>query len=293
MGEIPPVSKTKIIMIVGQKELVFQVSRVLEIFKTSEAVIRPHFILTGPSGTGKSLTINNLCKKFKLGYMEINAAGLTKEGTSGNSLSKALTPLLQFGNRPTICFVDEFDKLFISGNSNSDLAHESTNGVQNEFLKVLEADEASVFGDYGKYVMAPTKNVLFIFAGAFNGEQNISLDRLRELGIKTEFLGRVGLIFNAEPLTLDNMFGILDNSQTMQNYLKLFPDVDGEKATFELKAHIQKHFEMNTLGARMINTIIHQYFIHDGQLTTPQVEKSTFQNRLSFKSQEDEELSQY
>ena len=175
----------------GQETLVSELSKVLEIFRTSEAVIRPHFILTGPSGSGKSLTIATLCKKFKLGYMEINAATLTKEGTSGNSLSKALSPLLQMGGKPAIVFVDEFDKLFISGNSNSSCAHESTTGVQNEFLKVLESDVASVFGDYGKYINAQTSNILFVFAGAFNNEEGITIDRLRELGLKTEFLGRV------------------------------------------------------------------------------------------------------
>jgi len=176
--------------IVGQDKVKKEVQRILDIFKNSESEIRPHFILTGSSGSGKSATIKTLAEQNKLGFIEINAAQLTKEGTSGNSLSKALTPLVAMGGRQTVVFVDEFDKLFISGNSNSDLAHESTNGVQNEFLKVLESDTATVFGDYGKYITAPTKDVLFIFAGAFNGEEEIDIDRLRELGIKTEFLGR-------------------------------------------------------------------------------------------------------
>ena len=136
--------------IVGQSELISEVEKILQIFKTSECEIRPHFILTGPSGSGKSYIIRNITEKFDLGYLEINAAQLTKEGISGNSLSKALSPLMQIQGKPTVIFVDEFDKLFISGNSNDSSAHESTTGVQNEFLKVLESDKASVFGDYGK-----------------------------------------------------------------------------------------------------------------------------------------------
>lgn len=268
--------------IIGQEKAVSNISRILEIFTASDCEVRPHLFLTGESGNSKSFIIKTLCERNELNFIEVNAAQLTKEGTSGNSLSKALTPLLNAGNRPTVVFADEFDKLFISGNSNSDLAHETTNGVQNEFLKVLEAEETSVFGDYGKYINANVGNVLFIFAGAFNGEENITLDRLRELGVKTEFLGRVGLVFNTEKLTLDNMYDILDESKLFKNYLALFPKVDKEQATYSLKGFIKENYETNTLGARMINTMVNQYFINGGKLTPDTVKKSTFQKTLSF-----------
>lgn len=271
--------------IIGQKPLITEVSKILEIFKNSECVIRPHFILTGPSGSGKTVTIETLAKKFQLGYFEINAAQLTKEGTSGNSLSKALTPLMQMGGKPCICFVDEFDKLFISGNSNDNLAHESTNGVQNEFLKVLESDVTQVFGDYGKYVGCSVKNVLFIFAGAFNNEEDITLDRLREFGIKTEFLGRVGLVYNTQALSLEDLFAIIDQSPLLAHYCKLFGDVDREKVIYELKAHIQENYELNTLGARMINTMINQYFIKGG-LKKEEAKTISFQKKMTLNNPE-------
>jgi len=272
-------SKSKV---VGQDQLVKEMNKVFSIFKNSEGMIRPHFILTGPSGSGKTFTINQLCEQHDMHYFEVNAAQLTKEGTSGNSLSKALSPLLQAGNRLTVVFVDEFDKLFISGNSNSDYAHETTNGVQNEFLKVLEADETAVFGDYGKYINVPTKNVLFVFAGAFNGEENISIDRLRDLGLKTEFLGRVGLVYNTNRLTLNNLYDILDNSKLLKTYLQLFEDVDEEAVTYRLKAIIEKNYENNTLGARMINTLINQYFIKGGKMDDGDADNITFQNKLKL-----------
>lgn len=268
--------------IVGQNELTNEVNKIFDIFTASKCVIRPHFILTGESGSGKSFTIKTLTQKHELGFLEINAAQLTKEGTSGNSLSKALSPLLQMGNKPCIVFVDEFDKLFISGNSNNSCAHESTTGVQNEFLKVLESDIATVFGDYGKYINASAKNVLFIFAGAFNGENSINLDRLRELGLKTEFLGRVGLVYNTKPLTLEDLFVIIDHSELLNNYCNLFENADKEKIVYELKAYIQKNYEFNTLGARLINTLINQYFIKGG-LQETKVKEVTFQSKLKLK----------
>lgn len=268
--------------IIGQSELLNEVDRILEIFKTSECKIRPHFILTGSSGSGKSFTIKNLASHHELGFIEINAAQLTKEGTSGNSLSKALSPLLQFTGRPTIVFVDEFDKLFISGNSNDSQAHESTTGVQNEFLKVLESETCSVFGDYGKYVNVTSNNVLFVFAGAFNGEKDIDLDRLRELGLKTEFLGRVGLVYNTKPLTLNDLFAILDKSELLDNYMKLFENADREKVVYELKAYLQKNYELNTLGARLINTMINQYFIKGGKIDSKTIKEVSFQKKLTL-----------
>ena len=127
--------------IIGQDKLVTELDRIFSIFEASDGTIKPHFILTGESGSGKTFTIQNLAVKYKMNFLEINAAQLTKEGVSGNSLSKALTPLLNLQRQLTVIFVDEFDKLFISGNSNDSSAHESTTGVQNEFLKLLEGSE--------------------------------------------------------------------------------------------------------------------------------------------------------
>jgi len=267
--------------IIGQDILIKEVSKIFNIFKSSNCLIRPHFILTGGSGSGKSFIIKTMTQQNDLGFIEINAAQLTKEGTSGNSLSKALSPLSQLGSKPCIVFIDEFDKLFISGNSNDSAAHESTTGVQNEFLKILESDTASVFGDYGKYIPIPVANVLFIFAGAFNGEQDITIDRLREIGLKTEFLGRVGLVYNTKPLTLQDLFNIVDTSELLNMYCNLFTGIDKSKVVTELKSYLQKNYEMNTLGARLINTIIHQYFIK-GKLSDKEVKEISFQNKLNF-----------
>lgn len=268
--------------IVGQEILIKQLDRIFNIFQASKAEVRPHFILTGESGSSKSFTISNIAEEYKLGFIEVNAAQLTKEGTSGNSLSKALSPLISMSSKPTIVFVDEFDKLFISGNSNDSHAHESTTGVQNEFLKVLEGNTTSVFGDYGKYIPVPVKNCLFIFAGAFNGEADITIDRLREIGLKTEFLGRVGLVYNTKRLSLEDMYAIVDRSNLLLNYLTLFEDSDKEKSIYEIKAYLQKSYEMNTLGARLIDTLIHQYFIKGGKLTDDEVKDISFQNKLSM-----------
>lgn len=265
-----------------QQILVNETNKIVSIFKASDGEIRPHFILTGSSGSGKTYIIKSLAESRKINFLEVNAAQLTKEGTSGNSLSKALSPLSNVQNNLTIVFVDEFDKLFISGNSNSSLAHETTNGVQNEFLKVLESDETAVFGDYGKYINVPVKNVLFVFAGAFNGEENITIDRLRDFGVKTEFLGRVGLVFNARKLSLNSLFKILESSELLNMYLKLFPDVERDDVIKPVKMYLEKYYDQNTLGVRLINTLVSQFFIKGGKIGLQDAEKACFTKTLSF-----------
>ena len=217
-----------------------------------------------------------------MGFVEINAAQLTKEGMAGNSLSKALTPLTTLSGKPSVIFVDEFDKLFISDNSNSSNAHECTTGVQNEFLKVLESSTTSVFGDYGKYLNTQVDNCLFIFAGAFNGEEGITIDRLRELGLKTEFLGRVGLVYNTKKLSLNDLYSILEGSELLDNYLKLFNKVNRKDVLNVLRGFIKSNYELNTLGARYINTLINQYFIKGGKLDVAQVKEISFNKTLEL-----------
>lgn len=274
-------------MVQEQQVVLDQIKRIVEIYVGSQGAIRPSFMITGPSGSGKSHIIKTLALEMKIQFMEINAAQLTKEGTSGNSLSKALSPLTNMGaGNPTIVFVDEFDKLFISGNTNSELAHETTNGVQNEFLKVLESNTTSVFGDYGKYVEVAVDHVLFVFAGAFNGEENITLDRLREFGIKTEFLGRVGLLYELKKLSVNSMHEVLKNHRLLKMYSKLFPEVDVKKVIADIMDKVSEVHDHNTLGIRILDTLLNQYYINDGQLNDKAVEQATFQTTMTFGGKE-------
>lgn len=268
--------------IIGQTEARKEIGKVFDVFVASQGYIRPHFILTGQSGCGKSYIIKSLTKSKGLNFLEINAAQITKEGTSGNSLSKALAPLANAKNCLTVVFCDEFDKLFISDNSNSSVANATTIGVQNEFLKILESDTTSVFGDYGKYNVIDISKTLFVFAGAFNNEEHIDLDKLRSFGIKTEFLGRVGLVYNLNRLTLEDLYLILENSELLDAYLQIFSDVDRMTAIATIKKYIAEHYEHNDLGARMVHTLIHQYFIKGGKLGEKDVKEVTFQKKLSF-----------
>lgn len=259
--------------VAAQQKTYDQIRRVLLAYVESDAVIRPHFFLTGPSGAGKTAIISSLCEEMGIAMREINAAAITKEGLSGNSLSKAMAlvkdiPADGFG----VVFVDEFDKLFISGNTNGDLAHESTNGVQNEFLTVLEKGTASVFSDYGKYVEIPVGHLLFIFAGAFNNEPNIDHNWLRNVGVKTEFLGRVPLAYSLPKIDVEDLLALVDNYPLLQQYFTLEGTVETERERIisVLKDKLRKDYEKNNLGIRYLGSLVHQLFIN-GSFTDDEI----------------------
>lgn len=88
--------------IIGQDKLIKEVNRIFQVFINSNCEIRPHFILTGESGSGKSFTIKQLCGMNELNFLEVNAAQITKEGISGNSLSKILSPLANYSHTPIV-----------------------------------------------------------------------------------------------------------------------------------------------------------------------------------------------
>lgn len=264
------------------KTTIAQLDRIIQIHASTGGQIRPHAVVAGPSGSGKTWNIQALCVKHETPMIEINAAQITKEGMAGNSLSKALAPLMQMMGQPCVCLVDEFDKLFISNNSNDSIAHEVTTGVQNEFLKVLESETTAVFGDYGKYLQARVDNVLFLFAGAFNGEPEVDIEKLRGFGVKTEFLGRVGLVFNMEKMPLEELLELVEASELVEHYAKLMPEADPLAAKKRIAEVITESYEHNTLGARQINTLVHQYFINGG-ITKAAAKEVTFSKTLEFK----------
>lgn len=263
------------------QESVAAVRRILDIHQASDGVIRPHFIITGPSGSGKSFTVAMLCKEMDIEFFEVNCAQLTKEGLSGASLSKVMSCIEGTGLKPVVVFMDEFDKLLVTGNTNSKTTDSvATEGVQNEMLKLLEAPTTRVIGDYGHYKELPCDHVLFVFAGAFNGEADIDLDRLRQIGVKTEFLGRVGLTFAMDKPTLEFMLHSVENQALLNHYLKLHPKVDKAEVVEAIRQAVTENYEQNTLGMRMITTLTHQYFIH-GTLAK-KTKAVTFQRELEM-----------
>uniref|UniRef100_A0AB39ACT2 ATP-dependent Clp protease ATP-binding subunit n=1 Tax=Erwinia phage Fifi051 TaxID=3238787 RepID=A0AB39ACT2_9CAUD len=241
-----------------QFKVVGQMEHILSVFQKSESAIRPHFHLTGPSGSGKSFLVSELCKKMGIPFIEMNAAQLTAEGLSGNSLSKALRPLREHWNMPNIVFVDEFDKLF---QTNGEKTENFRSQVQDEFLTCLESKYASVFTDYGKYEPVVVNNSLFIFGGAYSNQKITSLPQLKDAGMRTEFLGRVPLVLFTEPVPLDELKKHITKLDLYMQYKNLYPETVDKEAVKGITAILIKQNKETPIGIRLLNTAIHMYFM--------------------------------
>lgn len=243
----------------SQREITRKITHLVNVHVESECRIRPHFLITGPSGSGKSFLTNAICKQLDVPFFELNAAQITQEGLSGNSLTKAMRPLRDHWNRPNVIFVDEFDKLL---QQNGEKTENFRSGVQDEFLQLLESKYASVFTDYGKYEPVLCENSLFIFAGAFSGTKITETEDLRALGLRTEFIGRVPIVVSTDQVTLQELYNALPKLKLFNDYLSINPTVNKNTAMKGIKKLIEEQHK-NNLGVRLLNSVTHQYFMRD------------------------------
>ena len=244
----------------SQEKIYAQLRHVLGVFKESEAGIRPHFNLTGESGSGKSFLVKMVAEEFKMPFIEVNAAGLTAEGLSGNSLSKALTKLREHWNEPNVIFVDEFDKIF---QRNGETTEGFRVNVQDEFLTALEGKYVSVFAEYGKYPQVVVENSLFIFAGAWSNQKILTLSELKDAGMRTEFVGRVPLVFHTEQVTLAELEAAIPSIDLFMKYRKLYPRTKQNTDVAGIIKILKAQSEEMNIGIRLLNSAIHQYYMKD------------------------------
>lgn len=244
----------------SQKKIYGQMDHVIGVHKKSNAEIRPHFHLTGDSGSGKSFLTKMIAKQYKVPFIEVNAAGLTSEGLSGNSLSKALRQLREHWNQPNIIFVDEFDKLF---QRNGETTEGFRSAVQDEFLTSLEGKYTSVFTDYGKYEPVVVENSLFIFAGAYSNQKITTMQEMKETGLRTEFMGRVPLVFSTDQVTIPELEAAIPSIALFQSYRKLMGNQAQNKDVAGVLKIIKVQSEEMNIGIRLLNSAIHQHFMRN------------------------------
>lgn len=89
------------------------------------------------------------------------------------------------------------------------------------------------------------------------------------------------MLYQTQAISLGDMIQAMKGSNLLAHYLDLFTDVkrqDVEQAMIEQLTLAQ---ENNTLGYRLITTLLHQYFIKGG-FVEKETKKVTFQQKLSF-----------
>lgn len=266
------------------------IEKIMSNFKKSQGQIKAHFIMSGESGSGKSWILEKCARDAGIPLVNINAAQLTREGISGNSLSKALEPLKKYNNKGVIVLLDEFDKLFNGVNGGTG---DERSGVQSEILHIISSGQAQLIGDYGHYQEISTRYVLFAFAGAFLGEQSLSPDKLLHMGMFPELLGRVNLHVHLPSIECDELIAAMEKDPLLIHYFNLHQiktKEDADEIKSKIAEQIRLNFERNVIGYRLIQRLIHQYFLFDGVFpeyaTDPEFEAvkeaEEFEKQLSF-----------
>lgn len=257
------------------------VEKIISVYLKTNGSVRPHFFLTGSTGSGKTHTISKLADEFGIPMINVNSAQITNEGLAGNSISKTLSPLIDYQGQPVIVFFDEFDKAI--GGEN-----ELTNGsVQNEVLKLLEDSTTEVFGAYGKYNRVSVDNVLFIFAGSFNGVEVKDVADLQNLGVIPELIGRIGLHYRVERTSLEDLQTLVERSELIDSYIDVMHGISRKEAVTAITEELEAQYDNNIIGVRLINSLIHQFFINGGfndVLRRPAIPKNLRKAKIAFAS---------
>lgn len=265
-----------------------------------ESVKKSNLLFVGPSGSGKTFMLQKLAECLNVPLYIGDATRLTEAGYIGDDVHSLVQNLYYASGKDKektergIIFIDEFDKLSINNNreGRKDVSHKP---VQEGLLKMIEDTEVAIssgggFAAIGGFAGDPpvrisTKNILFIFGGAFVGLEKSTINEgkqekvigfnavqskaeskglithsdLIEYGFIPELIGRISLIAELKKLSKEQMKKVLLDVEgsPVSHYKKWFLE-EGIVLEFDEGAvdYIIDQAEDDKIGVRGLKAVI-------------------------------------
>ena len=266
--------------VVGQERLKKKLCVLLYNWKYQQ--VRSNLLMVGPSGSGKNHIIETI-KSFPgldMTLTTFDSSQLTASGFSGASVTEIFRKFkTEYGNQHPamergIIYLDEVDKII---NTNFDSHDDNVNAVvQQQLLSAVAGTET--------FSGIDTKNILFIFGGAFPRIQDLEKyerkpvgfamdvpqigdlktglrEKLLAIGGEHEFVGRIQNIEQMNSLTRSELREILLRPETgelkrmQQLYKKSGFILEVEEEVIEGVLDMAEH---DPAGARSVKNILNQ-----------------------------------